>query len=139
MIDLLRFIDNRLSVTGQFHISLLEHITLPSLATAVEALALISSKKSVKTLTVASISTAIKTFDQIAALLPMEYLGKNLRNELVERALGLDLWITKSESEMDGEEKLEGLKKLRKFVGVAKSEGSILVCFVCVIYLLTDG
>lgn len=57
----------------------------------------------------------------------MEYLGKALRNELVERALALDIWIGRSEMEIDEALKVEAQTTLRTFVILAKAEGSSIV------------
>lgn len=59
----------------------------------------------------------------------MEYVGKGLRNDLIERALGVDVWISggKVEELQSGEERSGKQKVLRTFVARAKGVGQSLV------------
>lgn len=60
--------------------------------------------------------------------MPMEYLGKHLRNELIDRATGLDVWLCKNETmQLEDEAKLRAQEVLRRFVVLAKADGSSIV------------
>lgn len=59
----------------------------------------------------------------------MEYVGKALRHELIERALGVDCWVSggKVQGLESGEERAEKQRVLRTFVARAKGVGQSLV------------
>lgn len=38
--------------------------------------------------------TTINVFSRVTSLVPLEYLGKQLRADLVDRALSIDLWLS---------------------------------------------
>ena len=73
------------------------------------------------------VASAIATFDSMTSLLPIEYLNKSLRNDLVDRAIGLDLWISRDEAEASEEERIEQQTCLRRFVAFAKPAGAAIV------------
>lgn len=87
-----------------------------------------------------TVSSTIASFDRIASLLPMEYVGKALRNDMIDRAVGLDIWVSGGKVELDGEELARAQFVLRKFVVLAAAEGSSLVRYLLPLRVCwTDG
>lgn len=124
-------------------VAVLARITIPGLSPSSEILAALSAKKvpkPLRSLAISTVSSTIASFDRVASLLPMEYVGKALRNDLIDRAVGLDIWVSGGKVELEGEELAKAQFVLRKFVVLAAAEGSSLVrCsfFGCV--ARTDG
>jgi len=123
---------SHLPLTAQLHPVFLSRVSIPSLSPASSVLEhLTSSKppKPLRSLPPSSILSSISTFERISTLLPMEYVGKALRNDLIERALGVDCWVSggRVEGLEKGEERAEKQRVLRTFVARAKGVGQSLV------------
>ncbi|SCZ87681.1 BZ3500_MvSof-1268-A1-R1_Chr2-2g05147 [Microbotryum saponariae] len=126
----------------QFHLALsaitsVENLQAPS--TVLKALSASKVPKSLGSIKPRKLVEVIGLFGSIGSMLPMQYLGKSLRNELVERAFGLDLWIGGGKSGVEGE-LVEGLQiGLRKFVILVMDGGSISPPSVAVISRLVSS
>ncbi|KAL8287505.1 hypothetical protein RQP46_003363 [Phenoliferia psychrophenolica] len=86
---------------AQIHPSLLTLLSLPHLTSPTDVLSSLSLKKlpkALRALEASRVVEAVATFERVAKLVPMEYLGKGLRNDLIERALALDVWITSGQA-----------------------------------------
>lgn len=114
------------------HTALLARVTLPSLSSPIEVLASLSAKKlpkPLRSLQPKSVLAAVATFDRITSLVPTEYLGKGLRNDLIDRAFALDVWVTGGKLEIPEEEAAKVALVLRSFILLAAAEGASLVSF----------
>lgn len=83
--------------------------------------------KSLRSLTVSSIQDSISLFSHLTSLIPVEYLSKSSKVELIDRALGLDLFISSgkiSGIEIGSEELIKNQEVLRKFVLITLNSGS---------------
>ena len=122
------------------HPTLLSLVTLPSLSSPTTVLSSLSAATPAPApkSSAAAISQAVTAFSEISRLLPVEWLGKHLRAELVDRALAIDLALSSSstsgESEAEEEEgRADQQRTLRRFVArVGAGAGAkVLVSFVC--------
>lgn len=116
----------------QAHIqpALLILVTIDTLSPPSAVLALLSAAKvpkPLRSLAPSTVTAAVASFKNIATLLPIEYVGKALRNDLIDRAVSLDVWISGGKVEMDDEAKVGAQGILRRFVGLAAAEGSSIV------------
>jgi hypothetical protein len=124
------FLTSYLIATAHVQSNLLIRVSIPSLSTPTETLSTLASKKlpkSLRSMSPSIVASAIATFDSMTSLLPIEYLNKSLRNDLVDRAIGLDLWISRDEAEASEEERIEQQTCLRRFVAFAKPVGAAIV------------
>lgn len=116
----------------QSHIqpALLTLVTIPTLTPPAQVLLHLSASKvpkALRSLSIESIEAVVASFKNIATLLPIEYVGKGLRNDLIDRAVSLDVWISGGKVEMNEEGKTAAQSVLRRFVGMAAAEGSSIV------------
>lgn len=105
-------------------------MTLPSLVSPSSVLASLAApklSKALRGLDSVEVARAVATVEQIARLVPTEYLSKGLRNDLVDRALALDVWITAAKTDSSDEAREQAAVVLRTFVRSAAAEGSPLV------------
>lgn len=104
--------------TGPLSAALLQPVTVSDLTSPGTTLVhLASSKrpKSLRSLDDAAFASATAAFDRIASLIPMEYLSKGLRGELIDRALSIDLWTCSMARQKNEATQLS----LRRFVALA--------------------
>jgi hypothetical protein len=129
------WLTRKLPHPGHLQTALLAQVTIPSLSPLSDVLAALSASKPPKALRALDstvLVAAVSVFDRVSALLPMEYVGKNLRNELIQRAVGLDLWISAGKLDMTEEELAGRQRVLRRFVLLAAAtQGASLVRFYC--------
>lgn len=98
----------------------------PSLALG--AIAAKKIPKAFRLLTPAIILQHIATFRGITSLIPVEFIGKLLRNALIDRAIGLDIWISSRGVELlEAESLVDAQMVLRRFVVMVKGDGLSLV------------
>lgn len=108
--------------TAYVHAALLSAVTLPGLTSPEETLKAVTSSKpakSFKALEADSVLRAASLFACIAVQIPMEFLTKKLRVELVERALSIDVGL--SSGYISVEDASNAQRSLRAFVAVASS------------------
>ncbi|SCV70426.1 BQ2448_1820 [Microbotryum intermedium] len=103
--------------------TLIQGLQIPS--TVLDALSASKVPQSLQSIDSSKLVEVNAVFGSIGSMLPMQYLGKSLRNELVERAFGLDLWIGGEKSGVDAELVEDQQKGLRKFVMLVLEGGSI--------------
>jgi hypothetical protein len=104
---------------GLLQPALVSLVTLPSLATAAPLLANDIEPKTLASLRSLSTSTLLSTSDlflSIAATVPLEYLSKTTREQLSDRALALDVWLSASAAGADEADKERVQRELREFV-----------------------
>ncbi|GAA6040522.1 hypothetical protein JCM8097_005446 [Rhodosporidiobolus ruineniae] len=110
-------------IQAQLQPALLALVTLPSLASPAPLLVEPVPEKTLSSLRSLSASTLLSSarlFPSLAAAIPLEYLSKANREQLSERALALDLWISTSEVDGLGEAEKEVMQRgLREFVEFA--------------------
>ncbi|KAK4698573.1 nucleolar pre-ribosomal-associated protein 2, partial [Phenoliferia sp. Uapishka_3] len=113
---------------SHIHTCLLKRCTIPSLLSPSSVLTSLSASKLPKPLRSLSsdvVNETVETFERISELVPVEYLSKGLRNDLVDRAMAVDVWITAGKLE-EGEEEREGkMRVLRSFVLGAAAESPL--------------
>ncbi|GAA5895691.1 Urb2 domain-containing protein [Sporobolomyces salmoneus] len=111
------------SLQAQLRPALLNLVSLPSLVAPSSLLSLISDNTPSKNSTaLRSISTETllltsRTFSCLASFVPLEYLGRDYRLQLAEKALSLDLWISAGEVDIASVEREKAQAELRRFVG----------------------
>ncbi|GAA5956862.1 hypothetical protein JCM3765_006621 [Sporobolomyces pararoseus] len=111
------------SLQSQLRSALLTLVSLPSLTTPASVLALLadlSASKSASSLSSISTETLLSTshtFSRLASFVPLEYLGRDYRSQLAERALSLDLWISAGGVTLPDQEQEVAQTELRRFVG----------------------
>ncbi|GAA5983911.1 hypothetical protein JCM5350_001788 [Sporobolomyces pararoseus] len=111
------------SLQSQLRSALLNLVSLPSLTGPASVLSLLTDTSSSKTASsLSSISTETllstsHTFSRLASLVPLEYLGREYRAQLAERALSLDLWISTGGVGLQAQEQEVAQTELRRFVG----------------------
>lgn len=116
--------------TGQLRSALLNLVSLPSLTAPASVLSLLtdtSSSKPASSLSSISTETLLSTshtFSRLASLVPLEYLGREYRAQLAERALSLDLWISAGGVQLQAQEQEVAQTEMRRFVGYM---GSVVV------------
>lgn len=94
-------------------------------------LAALSSKKlpkPLRSLVLAPLLEVVEIFQSLTSPVPMEYVSKSLRNDLIDRAMGLDIWLSARKVEVDDEALVKAQSDLRKFVLLAAPVGSSIVC-----------
>lgn len=104
-----------------------------SLTSPTEVLVSLSATKLPKPLRSLSSSAILKSislFSQLSSLIPLEYLSKSLKSDLVDRALSLDIWISSGKVEgilIVGSQELRNAQEgLRKFVLMALPSGGTI-------------
>lgn len=130
--------------TAHFQSSLLVKVTVESLSPAAAVLATISTgtklPKNLRSIKAPSMQSLLSTFAKISVLIPIDYFGKSLKNDLIERALGLDIFISARKVDGFSEQEISaGQVILRRFVeGVRGNGGSIVSTFCfshCIVWL----
>lgn len=73
--------------------------------------------KSLTSLDGDKLGTTINAFSRVTSLVPLEYLGKQLRADLVDRGLSIDLWLSSAHASQQEVASSQSLV-LRQFVVV---------------------
>ncbi|BGP49634.1 hypothetical protein JCM10450v2_005535 [Rhodotorula kratochvilovae] len=108
---------------GSVQAAVLNLVTLPSLTSPSTVLSVLASTADDKTLSalrslrLPTLLSSARQFPALVASVPLEYLGKELRVQLSERALALDLWLSASDK-LGASEKEQSQIELRRFVAV---------------------
>ena len=114
-----------------FQSALLDSVSSEVALTPSLALGAIASKKIPKPfrlLTPAIILRHVSTFRGITSLIPVEFIGKLLRNALIDRAIGLDIWISSKGADiLEAGSLVEAQTFLRRFVVMVKGDGLSIV------------
>ncbi|GAA6016272.1 hypothetical protein JCM10207_000453 [Rhodosporidiobolus poonsookiae] len=103
-------------------------LTLPNFSSAASILAGADEKTlaSLRSLSPSTLLGTVRLFDQIVAHVPLEYFSKTTREQLAERALALDLWVSGGEANGVDEKRGEVQRQLRSFVGFVGASNSLL-------------
>lgn len=107
-------------------------MSIPSLSPPSDVLAALSAKKlpkPLRSLLLAPLLDVVGIFQSLTSLVPMEYVSKSLRNDLIDRAMGLDMWLSARKVEVEDEALVKAQTDLRTFVLLAAPVGSSVVCF----------
>ncbi|GAA6050668.1 hypothetical protein JCM3770_000882 [Rhodotorula araucariae] len=113
-------------------LAVLDLVTLPSLTVPGTVLSALDSSADEKTLSalrslgLPTLLSSARQFTILLATVPLDYLGKDVRVKLSERALAHDLWLSASD-DLGTSEKEQLQKELRRFVvemGVSISKAS---------------
>lgn len=116
--------------TAQLRPALLDLVSLPSLTSPASLLPLLSAStpsKTLSSLTTISTDTLLscsRAFTRLAGFVPLEYLGREYRSQLAERALSLDLWLSSDRVDIVAGQKEAAQVELRRFVS---NMGSVVV------------
>ncbi|BGP00937.1 hypothetical protein NBRC10513v2_005057 [Rhodotorula toruloides] len=95
--------------------------TLPSLSTPTEVLAAMATptdkaSKALRSLAPATLLETVDVFAAISTCVPVEYLNKDTRRQLADRALALDLWVSSGEAVVQVDAKERAQQVLRSSV-----------------------
>ncbi|GEM08711.1 nucleolar 27S pre-rRNA processing, Urb2/Npa2 [Rhodotorula toruloides] len=105
-------------------------VSLPSLSSATDVLAALAlhadkASKALRSLAPATLLETVDVFSAISTSVPVEYLNKETRRQLADRALALDLWVSSGEAAVPVDAKARSQQILRHFVASLGVQASI--------------
>ncbi|BGP33429.1 hypothetical protein JCM10296v2_005230 [Rhodotorula toruloides] len=106
-------------------------VSLPSVLSPTAVLAAIATptdkaSKALRSLAPATLLETVDVFYAMSTCIPVEYLNKDTRRQLAERALALDLWVSLGETATPVDAKERAQQVLRSFVASLGMQATIL-------------